>query len=182
MVETAETEATIEEIVVALRETRRGAGRALPFTVVDGGQPSDNCGSGTVQRGGEGSGARGHSAASEAQNGVGSTDVGDLRDDEIERLLTENAQLNERIMFLLKVIGREQAHDAENAAIETDRGVIFRDLRAALEAELRPFLLVLLRLLEKQRVVPVGESTRRATPKAAHPAAPVAVAEIGFST
>jgi hypothetical protein len=169
MVETAETEATIEEIVVALRETRRGADRAPPFTVIDGGQPGDNSGSGPVQRGGEGAGAGGYGAASEVQSGVGSTDAGDLRDDEIKRLSTEIARLNERIMFLLKVIGREQGRVAENAAIEKDRGVISRDLKAAIETEFRPFLLVLMRLLEKQRSIPAGESTRRAAPMAARP-------------
>jgi hypothetical protein len=177
MVETAE----IEEIVVALRETRRGAGRAPSFTIIDRGQLDDNVSSVTAQRGGEGAGAGGQSAASEEQNGVRSTDAGDLRDVEIERLLSENARLNERIMFLLKVIGREQARDASNAAIETDRGMIFRELKAAVEAELRPLLLVLLRLLDKQRVIPAGESTRRAASEAAHTPASVAVPVIGFS-
>ena len=58
-------------------------------------------------------------------------------------------------MFLLKVIEHEQARNAEfaadHAAIETDRDVNVRDLRAAVEAELRPVLLTMLRLLEKQR-------------------------------
>ena len=116
----AEREPTMEEIVVALRETRRGAGRAPPFTVVGG------------QRGGN----RASGAAADAPNGtVGSTDVADLRDAEIERLLAENARLNERIMFLLKVIEREQTCAAEptseHAAVETDHSAIFRDLRTA---------------------------------------------------
>ena len=58
-------------------------------------------------------------------------------------------------MFLLKVIERDQtrnaAFTADHAAIETDRDVNLRDLRAAVEAELRPILQVMLRLLEKQR-------------------------------
>jgi hypothetical protein len=177
MVERAEREPTVEEIVVALRETERGVDRVPPFTVV-GGQP----------RGIRGSvAARGHSATATAtatadtQNGTsGAADLAALRDGEIERLLAENAHLNERVMFLLKVIEREQAHHAiraaEPAAIETDRGAIFHDVSAALQAELRPILLVLLRLLEKQRADPAEEDAHRAGRQAARPAAPQAAA------
>ena len=48
----ADGEPTMEAIVTALRETRRGAGRAPPFTVV-GGQPGDKRVAGTAPRGGE---------------------------------------------------------------------------------------------------------------------------------
>jgi len=75
-------------------------------------------------------------------------------------LLNENARLNQRIVFLLSVIERDQAggvdRPAEHAATETDRGAIARELRTAIEAELRPFLLVLLRLLEKLRADQAG--------------------------
>jgi hypothetical protein len=140
MAERAEGVPTMEEIVVALRETRRGAGRLPPLTVV-GGPPGVNRTSGV---------------AANAMNGTaGSADIVALRDGEIERLLAENARLNERVVFLLKVIEQSQAQNAafvaEHAATETDREVIFRDLRAAVEAELRPVLQVMLRLLEKQR-------------------------------
>ena len=58
-------------------------------------------------------------------------------------------------MFLLKVIEHDQtrnaAFTADRAAIETDRDVNVRGLRAAVEAELRPVLQIMLRLLEKQR-------------------------------
>jgi hypothetical protein len=164
MVETAEREPTMEEIVMALRETRRGAGRVPPFTVV-GGQPG---------------GRRELRSDTDALPGTaGSTDIADLRDTEIERLLAENARLNERVMFLLKVIDREQARNArlvaERAAPETDRSAIFSDVRAALEAELRPVLLVLLRLLEKQRADPVAAGARRGGEREpARPAAPEA--------
>jgi hypothetical protein len=156
----AEQEPTMEEIVGALRETRQRAGRVPPFAVV-GGQPAEGRASGSVLRGGEGG------AAVDARSGtVGSTDIADLRDNEIERLLAENARLNERVMFLLKVIEREQARNAniaaEHAARETDRSTIFRDLRTALEAEVRPVLLAMLQLLEKQRADPAGEGARRA--------------------
>ena len=140
MMERAAHDPTMEEIVVALRETRRGASRMPPLTVV-GGPPGVNRTSGV---------------AADAANGTaGSTDITELRDREIERLLAENARLNKRIMFLLKVIEQEQARNAEFAAdhpaIETDRDVNVRNLRAAVEAELRPVLLTMLRLLERRR-------------------------------
>jgi hypothetical protein len=139
MVERAEHEPTMDEIVVALRETRRGAGRGPPLTIVSG-QPGANRASGT---------------AIDTYNQTGTTGIAELRDGEIERLLAENARLNERVMFLLKVIEHDQARNAafvtDRAAIETDRDVNVRGLRAAVEAELRPVLQVMLRLLEKQR-------------------------------
>jgi hypothetical protein len=109
------------------------------LTVV-GGQPGANRTSG---------------AAENAANATaGSADIGELRDREFERLLAENARLNKRIMFLLKVIGHQQARNAEFAAdhtaIETDRDVNVRSLKAAVEAELRPVLLTMLRLLERR--------------------------------
>lgn len=133
MVECAEREPTLEEIVVALRETRQGAGRASPFTVVEG-QPGDKA-----------------------------TDVAvsDLRDGEIERLLSENARLNERVVFLLKVIEREELRHSERAVehapVGIDRGVIAREVKAALEAQLHPVLLVLLRLVEKRHAGPAED-------------------------
>jgi hypothetical protein len=145
MVEQAEREPTMEEIVVALRETRKAATPAAPFTVV----------------GGRRSGSQVPGAAADAQSRTaGSTDIADLRDGEIDRLLADNARLNERIMFLLKVMEREQARNAqpaaEHAAIETDPGAIVDGIRAALEAELRPVLQVLLRVLEKLRTEPIA--------------------------
>ena len=80
----------MEEIVVALRETRRGASRMPPLTVV-GGPPGVSRTSGV--------------AADTANETAGSTDIAELRDREIERLLAENARLNKRIMFLLKSSG-----------------------------------------------------------------------------
>jgi hypothetical protein len=126
----------MEEIVVALRETKRTADRLLPVAV--GGPP---------QR---------------ARRGLrmvdGPSDVVDLRDSEIERLLSENARLNARIVSLLKVIEQDQAYHEEVAAqaekeaapVEMDASTIQREVRAALEAELSPVLLVLLRLLQKR--------------------------------
>ncbi len=143
MAERAEREPTMEEIVVALRETRRGADRVRPFAVA--GQLRGN----RIMR------ATG-----------GPADLGHLRDGEIERLLSENARLNERVVSLLKVIEQEQAHHAEttaeNAPTEADREAIYREVRAAVEAEISPILLVLLRLLEKQRAeTAAGDHGRR---------------------
>jgi hypothetical protein len=172
-----EGEPTMEEIVGALRETRRGAGWAPPFTVV-GGHSGDKRAAGTASRGG--GAAPAHGAAAGARSGMaGSTDIADLRDDEIERLLAENARLNERVLFLLKVIEREQAQNsvlaAEPAGIETDRGTIFRDVQAAIETELRPVLLVMLRLIEKQHTDAADEGAHRVGREAARPTAPKAV-------
>jgi hypothetical protein len=127
MAERAEHDPTMEEIVVALRETKRGAGRMPPLTVV-GGHPGVNWTSGM---------------AADAANGTaGSIDITELRDGEIERLLAENGRLNERVVFLLKVIEHKQAQSAaiaaDHAAIERDRDVLFRDLRAAVRGGAPP--------------------------------------------
>jgi hypothetical protein len=134
MVERAEREPTMEEIVGALRETRRGAQRVPPFTVVDG-----------RSSGGDAD----HAAA------AGPASIADLRDGEIQRLLAENAYVNERIMALLKAAERAQPHSVQpvsgDAASAIDRDAIVSGVRAAVAAELRPVLLVLMRLLETGR-------------------------------
>ena len=154
MIEQSEREATLEEIVVALRATRRGAGRGPSFTVV-GGSPSANRASSAALDAGVDSARRQHGASDVQNETAGSTDISDLRDGEIERLLTENARLNERVVFLLKVLDGEQARSTELATVrvatEADRGAIADAVSMALEAELRPVLLVLLRLLQKER-------------------------------
>jgi hypothetical protein len=132
MVDRAEREPTMDEIVVALRETRRAAGRSAPFTVVDG-QRSDKS-----------------LKAAPADDAQSATGIVELRDNEIRRLLIENARLNERVMFLLKVIERERPHDrADAVATELSGDALLNDLKATLEAELRPVLDVMLRLVEK---------------------------------
>jgi hypothetical protein len=144
MVERAEREPTMEEIVVALRETKRSADRMHPYAVA-----------GPPPRGPRG------------LRTVGSADHTDLRDSEIQRLLAENARLNERVVSLLKVIEQEQLRSAEAAATETtssevDRDAIYREVRAALETELSPLLVVLLRLLERQHTEPTeAEPSKR---------------------
>jgi hypothetical protein len=149
MVDRAERDPTMEEIVVALRETRRAAGGAPPFTVV----------------GGRYGGSQAPLAAVDGRNGAaGATDVADLRDGEIQRLLNENAQLNQRVVSLLKVIEHEQARGTPSVATRGDRDIV-HDVRAAVESELRPVLDVLLRLLEQFRSARGGrELTRPAVP------------------
>jgi hypothetical protein len=175
MVERVKLDPTMEEIVVALRETTRGAGRTSPYPVAGQAQRC-NWSSGAAVRGDYGAGA-------ETPNGAGSADITDLRDSEIDRLLTDNAHLNERVVYLLRVIEREQACNAAlavaHAAIETERGALFRDVKTALGAELRPVLLVLLRLLEKQRAEPSKEDGRRTGPETARAPKPLAVAPDG---
>jgi hypothetical protein len=136
MVDRAEREPTMDEIVVALRETRRAAGHGPPFTVVDGRHA-------------------GNPAVEPTDDAQSAANIAELRDSEIQRLLTENARLNERVMLLLKVIEQEQPHNHANIAAEVSNDAILRDVRATLAAELRPVLDVLLRLLEKLHAYPV---------------------------
>ena len=175
MVERIKLEPTMEEIVVALRETRRGAGGRPPYAVV-GRAPVSNWASGAA---GSGDKASDLVRAADAKCGPGSNDINDLRDGEIERLLADNARLNERIIFLLKVIERGQASNVEltavQAALETERCALLNDVKAALGAELRPVLLVLLRLLEKQRGDPPEVAARGAGSVAERPPTPLAV-------
>jgi hypothetical protein len=147
MVERARREPTLEEIVVALRQTTRDADQVHQLALT------------------------GPSRGKRIVSGINqSIDVVDLRDDEVERLLQENARLNARVVSLLKVLEHMQSlhaesavdQTAETAQTEADRDVIPRAVRTALEAELSPILLVLLRLLERQRANP-GAGNREAT-------------------
>lgn len=151
MAQHADAEPTMEEIVVALRETHRDAGRAMPTQVI--GRRSE-------------SRSKTPNVISYPQNArAGLTAAADLRDIEIDRLLGENARLNERVVFLLKIIEREQAQSAELAVLAMDREAMLREVKAALKAELRPALLVLLRMLEKQPADPNHLATEE-TPSA----------------
>jgi hypothetical protein len=169
MVERAEREATMDEIVVALRESRR-AGRTPSFAVVS--HPASRS-SGTARRSGKGRAARDHDGAADVQNATaGTTEIADLRDSEIERLLTENARLNARVAYFLKLIEREQARNAEQAAVRRDDDALVRTVVAALEHKLRPMLLVLLRMVEKQHPAPASRVATPALNSRAAPAAP----------
>jgi hypothetical protein len=165
MVERAAREPTVEEIVGGLRETRQDAGRVQPFTVV-GAQPSGT--SAVALRGADGRTLRNHDTAADADYGNSATDFAALREQEIERLLSENARLNGRVMSLLRVIEREGWRTLDLAGGqggEVDRAAVVREVRAAVESELRPVLLVLLRLLESRNADPAGSAqTSAATP------------------
>ena len=149
----------------AIRRWRKSSGRCAdeagrgpgpPLTVV-GAQPAGRA-SAAALRGGEGRTVRNGEAAG-ARYGTGSTEVAELREGEIDRLLGENARLNERIVFLLKVIEREQRRSGDLAGghrVETARAAVVRDVKATLEAELRPILLVLLRMLQTQQAEPAA--------------------------
>lgn len=148
MAERARREPTMKEIVVALRATTRDADREEPLAVA------------------------GPTRGKQIVRGFNDpADVVDLRDGEVERLVQENARLNSRVVSLLKVLEHQQAVNAEIAVeqtaettrIEADRDAILREVRTAIEAELAPILLVVLRLLEKQRVDPDAGSPE-ATP------------------
>ena len=118
MAERARREPTMEEIVVALRQTTRDADRVPPLAVAD---PS-----------------RGKRIVGGINN---LTDVVDLRDDEVERLVQENARLNARVVSLLKVLEHQQAVHAESAVertaettrIDAVREAILREVRTAID-------------------------------------------------
>jgi hypothetical protein len=166
------TDPTMEEIVVALRETTRDAGRPPPLTVIPGRGVNDWTSHPARSNGDQGL-ARSHAGAANANKDTASTDIADLRDAEIERLLADNARCNERIMYLLKIVEQEQARDAaamaDTGSAGMDRAAILRDVKASIDAELRPVLLVLQRLVEKQQLRPAGGSTHNATPKTPRP-------------
>ena len=77
---------------------------------------------------------RSHAASEQRKACTAQPILRDLRDDEIERLLQENARLNARVVALLKVIEQEQAIHAAETATETapaevDRDAICREVR-----------------------------------------------------
>ena len=96
MVERARREPSMEEIVVALRQTTRDADQVHQFAITG---PS-----------------RGNRIVSGIDQSI---DVVDLRDDEVERLLHENSRLNARVVSLLKVLEHMQSPHAESAVDQT---------------------------------------------------------------
>lgn len=91
--------------------------------------------------------------------GEGEAELADLRDAEIARLITQNHRLNEQVFRLLNLIEREKARVAEERAasaaaqrmpVPLEAGdAVGREVKAALEAELRPILGALLRLVQR---------------------------------
>ena len=191
MVEQAEREPTMDEIVVALREAKRGVGGAPPLTVVGGQDGIDRNPNMWARRYDS---APAHNSAQQSRSPI---DPVTLRDQEVERLLAENARLNQRVMFLISAIEQERTHNTTAATaddtIEAIRAAAGREVRNALEAELRPLLLAVLRLLEKRPAQPAASSSgdtnapagapcaapkiRQAKRKAEHPATPAMPSE-----
>jgi hypothetical protein len=158
MVEEAKRDPTVQEIVVALRETTfRGKGRGM--TVV--GNRSDESSRAPTRAWSTQADDDGRGGAEYRDTGL--TDVAELRDAEMQRLLSENARLNERVVFLLKTLEREQAarterREAEGQSARADREAIAKEVRGALEVQLKPVLLTVLQLLQQQ---PLNGATQR---------------------
>jgi hypothetical protein len=167
MVEQAESDPTVHEIVVALRETatRRNGGfmaaraeRAGGFDRSAERRPALAT-TASRQHWGED-----QPAAVEFKEAA-FADLAELRDEEMRRLLDENRHLNERVVTLIKIIEREQegraalaaALDRAEAPRAEEREAVGREVRRAIEAELRPVLLTILKLLEK----PAAETAMR---------------------
>ena len=152
MVEEAKREPTVQEIVVALRETTfRGKGRGVSVPNRHLGDEYRRTAFPYPTRGDEG-----EKPAPVEYKEAAFPDINELRDGEMQRLLGENQRLNERIVALLKIIEREQIarneqRDAEREATRKsqEREDIVHEVKGALEAELRPVLLTVLQLLEQ---------------------------------
>lgn len=175
MVSYADPETTVDEIVVALREAKRSASGTPSLSVV-GGQDATNS-SVTEPRSvlAKDGITRNHDAPGNLAETIRSSDLGTLREEEIARLLAENARLNGRVMSLINVIERERLRSAtpatESESIEATRVTVAQEVRSALEAELRPLLLAVLRLLERRQASPVAQfaSNEPARQQAARP-------------
>jgi hypothetical protein len=162
MVEQAESDPTVHEIVVALRETatrRNGGFTAARAERAGGFDRPALATTASRQHWGED-----QPAAVEFKEAA-FADLAELRDEEMRRLLDENRHLNERIVTLIKIIEREQAGRAALAAAldraeaprVQERAAVGHEVRQAIEAELRPVLLTILKLLEK----PAAETAMR---------------------
>lgn len=150
-----ETEPSVTEIAVALREARRGANRLLAFPPTPERPGSERLGSERPLV------ADGPDAAPSDPE-----DAAALRTAEYRRLVAENARLNDRIAVLLDRLAEAQAR-AEGAlraeaarvaetvreidARSADREAVATAVQEALQAELRPVLAALLQVLERQR-------------------------------
>jgi hypothetical protein len=149
MVEEAKRDPTVQEIVVALRETTfRGKGRGM--TVV-GRRPEESSRAATRAWTTH---ADDDGRESFEHRDSALPDVAELRDAEMQRLLSENARLNERVVFLLKTLEREQAArrergDAGEHSARADREAIAQEVRGAIEVQLKPVLMTVLQLLQQ---------------------------------
>jgi len=146
MVEEAKRDPTVQEIVVALRETTLGSrGRGGNGVVRRVASPEPTPDQRWAMR--EGSGERAIPAPP-----IEIPLAAALRDAEMQRLLDENAQLNQRVIELLKLLEREQAArqaaEGEAAWVEAERRSVAAEVRGAIEAQVKPVLLTVLELLQ----------------------------------
>jgi hypothetical protein len=149
MVEEAKRDPTVQEIVVALRETTFGSkGRGSAATARRS-EPDERA---SEQRWAirDDIGERA-SVATAPRQSAALTAAG-LRDAETRRLLDENARLNERVIELLKLLEQEQeartAIEAEVLRAAAERASIASEVRGAVEAQVKPVLLTVLELLQ----------------------------------
>jgi hypothetical protein len=154
MIDRAEHDPTVQEIVVALRDTARRRGGVMSPTAEPRSDPERSDGGGRSQRVDSlHRVSRGESAAT--------TGFAALRDGEMQRLLDENRRLNERVVFLLKIIEHDQQMLANERAaallLAEEQDTVARETRAALEAEWRPILVTLLGMLDRRDREPPSE-------------------------
>jgi hypothetical protein len=153
MVNETRRDPTVQEIVVALRETQgRGAMRPRNAPAAVGpaaGGPTgfDN----------------------ELRRRASPVDVQKLRETEFQRLLDENHLLNERVVELLNLVERERhAREDDRAVFEKishrleQQRSMRNDVQSAIEDEVRPVLAAVLKLLERK-----GSAAARAAAAAA---------------
>jgi len=172
MTEQTEHEPTIEEIVVALRDlTGRNPGEEAAFVekappAQNANEPASDTSSRQLER------IPGTIASEERRIATSSMSVANenaasLRDLEMQRLMDENYRLNQRVIYLLKIIGQqERAAHSSNRAVDgaassstallrsVGHDVIAAEIRRAIDAEMSPLLSTLSRVLE--RVLPEG--------------------------
>ncbi|MDB5411286.1 MAG: hypothetical protein JWL84_6198 [Rhodospirillales bacterium] len=163
MVNETRRDPTVQEIVVALRETQGRSAtrpRSAPASIGPAAGFDDNL-----------------------RHRGPPVDVRTLRETEFQRLLDENHLLNERIVELLNMVERErQAREDDRAHMEKishrlqQQKAMRDDVRNTIEDELRPVLAAVLKLLERK-----GSAATRAAAAAAATAAGRSDASVGVS-
>ncbi len=148
-------EPTVEEIVVALRDMAERRSRRDAAPLRDVGAIVEPV---TVHRRSERfdflnpRATDDEPVAVEFKN-VAVPDIAEMRAAEIERLLGENRRLHEQVFHLLHLVEQERqtlrADAVERAATKDGREAIVREVRGTIEAEMRPLLKAILRLLER---------------------------------
>jgi hypothetical protein len=152
MVEEAARDPTVQEIVVALRETTLGGKRRGVSVVAERSAEGDHA---VRQRWlpADQRSERGYSEPAPARRSDSArVDVAALRDAEMQRLLDDNARLNQRVVELLKIIEEQAArqHEGRKAsrAADAERAAVAAEVRSAIESQLKPVLLTVLQVLK----------------------------------